>query len=122
MLYHKGKFIQRGHGLGNIFGSLFRAIMPVAKNVFSRIVSSPITKSLAQTASESATRAGMQLANDVLSGENVGQSLKKGLGTVGSDVIETAKRKMTGGKRRLTLPKSKKCCKKLKYDDDDIFD
>lgn len=107
MLYHKGKFLQRGAGLGNIFGSLFRSIapmvkkfLPTAKAYATKIIQNPVTKSLAQTASESAGKAGMQLATDILSGENVGESLKKGVKTVGSDVIETAKKKMTGGRKR----------------------
>ena len=119
MLHHQGKFIQRGRGLGSIFGSIFRTLMPAARNIATKIINSPITRSIGQSAAESLTKAGMQTAADVLAGENVGTSIKRGLTTVGTDVLETARKRMTGGgKRRKSIASGKQNYKKLKYSND----
>jgi len=100
-----GRVIQRGHGLGNIFASLFRRLLPAVKNLGRKIISSPITKNILDSAKKSAIKAGIHTAQDVLSGENVGETLKKNIKQVGSDVRDAAIQEIAGtqegnGRRR----------------------
>lgn len=60
-----GPSIQRGHGLGGIFSSLFRAIVPL----FSK--AAPVLKSAAKTAAKEAVRTGVNVVDDVLDGRNL---------------------------------------------------
>ena len=53
---------QRGAGLGSVFRSLFRAILPVAK-------------SAGKTIGKRALRAGAEIASDLVSGKNLKDSL-----------------------------------------------
>ena len=54
----------RGHGIGNIFRSLFRFFSPIAKKV-------------GKAVGKQALQTGAQIATDIVSGENFKQSLKK---------------------------------------------
>ena len=123
MIYHKGKLLQKGNGLGGIFSGLIKRFLPAVKVLGSKVLASPITKSIAESAKESAAKAGLQLAQDILSGENVKESLKRGIGTVGEDIFETTKKKLSGGgkkggKRKNTKASNfKKNKKKKLYDD-----
>ena len=123
MIYHKGKLLQKGYGLGGIFSGLIRRFLPAVKLMGSKILSSPITKSIGESAKESAAKAGLKLAQDILSGENVKESVKKGLGTIKGDVLETTKKKLSGGgkkggKRKNTKASNSKKNKKTKMYDD----
>lgn len=59
----RGGRLQRGYGLGGIFGSLLRSIMPIAKSV-GRVVG------------RQALKTGAAVASDVLHGGDVGQALR----------------------------------------------
>ncbi len=60
---YAGERYQRGYGLGAIFGSLLRSILPLAKNV-------------GKTVGKQALRTGASVAHDVLEGSNFKESLK----------------------------------------------
>lgn len=127
MIRHKGQFLQRGQGIGSIFGSLFRSVIPAAQFLGRAIMGSPVTKNVLDVAKKSAIQSGLQLAQDVLGGENVKESVKKGLGRVGGDIGENLKKSMVGSgrKRKITIKntKTKKtCCKKKGKTMQDIFD
>lgn len=59
-----GVRVQRGHGLGNILGGLFRA-------------SIPLLKTGAKAIGKKALQTGVKVANDVAMGNNLKQSLKR---------------------------------------------
>lgn len=77
MYVHRGSFSQRGRGLGNIFGSLMRAVVPIGKSIFK----SPITKSILRTVRDTALEGGVSMASDALRGRDVGESFQDSLGT-----------------------------------------
>lgn len=66
---------QRGHGLGNFFRSLGRTVMPL------------ISKG-ARAIGKQVLRTGAEVASDVLSGENVGESIKKRSKAAASDALD----------------------------------
>lgn len=59
-----GVRVQKGHGLGNILGGIFRAAMP-------------LIKSGAKSLGKKALQTGYKVAGDVVRGENIKQSVKK---------------------------------------------
>lgn len=56
---YSGERLQRGYGLGAVFGSLLRSILPVAKSV-----------------GKQALRSSAEVAQDYLQGGNIGQSIQ----------------------------------------------
>ena len=84
-----GTPFQRGAGLGSIFASLFRAIAPMAK-------------SAAKAVGRRALNAGLDVASDLVAGQNVKETLKTRGKKLGSEIIQDAqsavqkKRKQSG--------------------------
>ena len=66
--FYQGRRYQKGHGLGNILGSLFRAALPVLKKT-----AVGVGKDLLRTT----VRQGGKLVKDVARGNSFKQSLKK---------------------------------------------
>ena len=80
----------RGHGLGNIFRSLFRILAPVAKKV-------------GKAVGKQALKTGVEVAGDIVSGENIKQSFKNRGKAGAANLINKATRKLQGeglGSRR----------------------
>ena len=87
--FQQGGFIgaryQRGAGLGSIFRSLFRAILPVAK-------------SAGKSVGRRALKAGAEIASDLVSGRNFKESLQEHGRHAASDLLSKAATKLKGGK------------------------
>jgi hypothetical protein len=60
--YYSGPMVQRGHGLGGLFSSLFRTIAPMI---------APVLKSGAKAVAREALRTGTQIASDYISGDKI---------------------------------------------------
>ena len=90
MLIHRGKYVQSGAGLGNFLGKIFKKVWPVITDIFS---SAPV-KQVTSDVKDSALNAGLNLASDIIQGENVKDSLEKNAKqfgkNVGQSVITTA--------------------------------
>ena len=72
-----GVRIQRGYGLGSLFGSLARAAMPLLKQG-------------AKTIGKAAVRTGFNIAKDVLSGQNVKTAAKNRARETGARLVNKA--------------------------------
>lgn len=128
MNYHRGLYVQRGRGLGNIFSSIFRAVAPTLAGIGKSIIKSPITKNLLSTAKKSAVNAGLNLVSDTLAGENVGRSLKRSANRARVDFIDVIESGRNKKKRSKITPKTRRNVgftrsrrnKKIKHRD--IFD
>lgn len=95
MLLHRGKFIQRGGSFGGWLGSLFRAILPIGKS----LLRNPSVASVLSSVKNSALKAGANVVQDVLHGENLGESFKKNAKRVKSDTIDAIGRQIGRGKK-----------------------
>ena len=97
-----GASFQRGHGLGSLFGGLVRMAMPLLKTGAKRL-------------GKEALKAGVGVAGDVLSGQNVKTSMKR-------HATQAARRTVRKGiKRKATLkPVSRPSATKRRRAD--IFD
>ena len=96
--YFSGVAFQRGYGLGNIFASLGKAILP-------------LVKSGAKAIGKQALKSGVAFASDVLAGKNVKQAALERTKQAGS----TLWRQATAPKKRKAARVQKK--KRKKYND-----
>ena len=85
---------QRGGGLGSIFRGIFRALLPIAK-------------SAGKTVGRQALRTGAEIASDVLSGSNLGVSVKRRTRKGAATLAAKAARKLQKGGRLGRRPKRK---------------
>ena len=96
--YFSGAAFQRGYGLGNIFASLGKAILP-------------LVKSGAKAIGKQALKSGVAFASDVLAGKNVKQAALERTKQAGSTLLRQA----TAPKKRKAPRVQKK--KRKKYND-----
>lgn len=101
-----GRYSQRGHGIGNLLGSLFRRILPVLKAAAPHVL-----------------RTGANIVQDVASGQTWRESAIKRVPETlravrPSAVLETLTGQTGSGKRK----RRKKSLKKTKRCKKDIFD
>lgn len=82
-----GSPYQRGAGLGSIFRTLFRAILPVAKSAGKAI-------------GKRALKAGAELASDLVAGKNLKESATRRGKEATSELLQRAANKMKGGRRK----------------------
>jgi hypothetical protein len=111
--YYSGVPLQRGYGLGGIFGSLFRTIFPFIKQG-------------AKTVGKELLKTGVSIASDVVSGQNVKSAAKQRFQETGKTLADKAVNKaksMLGGgyKRKRKARKRIISAKKLKQSTPDIF-
>ena len=66
-----GPLVQRGHGLGGIFSSIFRTVAPIFRGVVA-----PLLKRGAKAVGKQAITAGAQIATDALAGKPIKQAFK----------------------------------------------
>ena len=71
-LFFHGPAYQRGHGLGGLFGRLFRAAVPMLK---SSVL--PAVKAGTRNFAKEAIRTGLGVASDVLDGDNATASFER---------------------------------------------
>ena len=72
--FFQGPLTQRGHGLAGLFGKIFRAAVPVFKGSVQ-----PMLKKGAKAVAKQALTTGMNVANDMLSGESGSKSIGRRL-------------------------------------------
>lgn len=119
-LYH-----QRGSGVGAIFSTLFRTLVPLVGKVFnlgSTVAKTQTGQRVLQAAKKSALNAGLELAKDTLQGENVLKSIKRRSKEAGKNLLEDLDRgsgKMARGrkpkKRKHPMKRSGRAKKKRLY-------
>lgn len=98
--YFTGLQYQRGAGLGNIF----RGIISMAKPLIGPVAKRAVSK-VARTGLETA----LNVAQDALQGQNVGQSLKQRATEAGADLLSAARSRLrNGGSSRRRRPRKGK--------------
>ena len=113
-IHHSDLYHMRGSGIGSVFSSIFRTLVPIAKSIFgftTRAAASPIGQQVMRAAKRSAVKAGIDLAQDTLAGENVGKSIKKRAKQAGRQVLEDLE---AGRGRSKAAVKKKPCSSKPK--------
>lgn len=72
--------MQRGRGIGNLLGSLFRSAVPAIKSLGKSIFSSNVVKDVGKSLANSAVKGGLNFAADALDGQNLKESLSSNVG------------------------------------------
>ena len=92
--YHTGRRLQRGRGIGSLFGTVFRSLLPLGK----KILTSNTAKSIAKSVGNSLKDAAVDTALDALEGKNIKKAAQERLNQ--SKVkISQALRKQTDNKK-----------------------
>jgi hypothetical protein len=108
MPYFSGPMAQRGHGLGGIFGRLFRAAVPLFRRA------APVLKSAAKSVAKEAVRSGSNVLGDVIAGENIGDAFAN---RTSQGVNRLAKKGVAKIDRMMSTPKTIKRKKKRRHVD-----
>lgn len=127
--YYSGQRIQRGHGIGNIFSSIFRAIRSFFPAVVSTVKSALPT--VAKTVGRHALQTAVNVGTDLLAGKTVEESAKQrasegfknaieelkptAVNSINS-VVDGMRAAQTGSGRRRLRHYPKKPAKRLKRD------
>lgn len=110
--YHTGKRIQRGRGIGSIFGSVLRSIIPIGK----KILTSNTTKSLAKSIGNSLKDAAIDTALDVVEGRNIKESAQERLNETRGKIAKVIRSKTNKPKvKRHSKSKQQKINEKKAY-------
>lgn len=109
MNYHVGPYYQRGRGIGNILGKLFRSAVPIISSIGKSIVTSPITKNLVTAGKKAAIDTGLNVVTDVIEGRNVGESIRENVGQARQRLAQNLRES-----RAKRAPKRKAAPKKTK--------
>jgi hypothetical protein len=100
----RGAERQRGYGLGGIFKSLYKYILPLFKSH-----ALPVIKKGAQVVGTEAIRAANNIANDALKGVNVKDSIKQHTTAVVDNLSNQAQAKLQSGSgKRKPIKRTKK--------------
>ena len=93
--YQGSPGLQRGYGLGGLLGGLFRSAIPLLKKG-------------AATVGKQALQTGMEIAEDVISGQNIKSATKRRVKQAGKQLGAKVKRRVQTGKgKRGRKPKPK---------------
>ena len=80
--YHKGVLFQKGRGIGGVFNSLFRTLLPIGKAVIKsspKIIKSAVKSPLGRKVRKSAQRVALQTAKNLIESDDISKTLKKSI-------------------------------------------
>lgn len=109
---HDYRYYGRGNGLGNLFTSLYSAVVPMVKRaigVGARALASPAGRALRKEAKRTAMKAGLDVVGSVLQGERPAKAAKREIAKASRTMGEAIQRVSQGqslGRRR--SPRKKK--------------
>ena len=113
--YHRGVLFQKGRGIGGIFSSLLRTLLPIGKTIIKSapsIIKSTSKSPIGRKLRKSAKRVALNTAKNLIKSGDVNKTFKKS--------IEESKREVEdvlGGSKRSKNRKLRKLshCKSNKY-------
>ena len=80
--YHRGVLIQRGRGIGGVFNSLFRALLPIGKAVIKstpKFIKQTAKSPLGKKLQKSAQKVAINTAKNLLETGDIKKTLKKSI-------------------------------------------
>ena len=95
MPYFAGARVQQGYGLGNLFSSIAKSVLPLVKKG-------------AKTLGKQVLQSDVDFASDVLQGKNVKQAAIDQAKTAGTNLLQAAQRKRKAAPRKVQKKKRKK--------------
>ena len=111
--YHRGVLIQRGRGIGGVFSSLFRSLLPIGKAVIKStpsIIRSTAKSPIGRKLRRSAKKVALNTAKNLIETGNI--TLQKSVNDTNKEVASALKSSKDSRKRNLS---SLSRCKTRKY-------
>lgn len=120
MIYHKGREIQRGRGLGSFLSGLWRAFLPSAKSglkqslkATSKILKSPTVKKIGKTALKELTNSAVSVSADAIEGKKINKKvIKDRLKSARENIAKSVRDTMAKNKKTKSKPGKKKAAAK----------
>ena len=113
--YHKGVLLQKGRGIGGVFNSLFRTLLPIGKAVLKsspKIIKTTAKSPLGRKLRKSAQKVALNTAKNLVESGDIKKTFKKS--------IEDSKKEVTNALNSTKSPRKRKQniqshCKPKKY-------
>ena len=118
--HHRGRYLQAGRGLGGLFGTLLRKVLPVAKTIGKAAVKASRSSTGKEIRSGLKNMAVDSLI-DVMQGENVGNVAEKQLKKAATSVLKHAKQNKRKKQQptRVTRPRKRQRIRRPLFQEDD---
>ena len=113
--YHRGVLIQRGRGIGGVFSSLFRSLLPIGKAVIKStpsIIRSTAKSPIGRKLRSSAKKVALNTAKNLIETGDINKTLQKSVNDSKKEVENALKSSKDSRKRKLS---SLSRCKTRKY-------
>ena len=113
--YHKGVLLQKGRGIGGVFNSLFRTLLPIGKAVLKsspKIIKSTAKSPLGRKLRKSAKKVALNTAKNLIESGDIKQTLKKSIEDSKQEVSNALNSSKNLRKRKQNIQSH---CKPKKY-------
>ena len=113
--YHKGVLLQKGRGIGGVFNSLFRTLLPIGKAVLKsspKIIKSTARSPLGRKLRKSAKKVALNTAKNSIEYGDIRQTLKKSIEDSKQEVSNALNSSKSSRKRKENIQSH---CKPKKY-------
>ena len=113
--YHKGVLLQKGRGIGGVFNSLFRTLLPIGKAVLKsspKIIKSTAKSPLGRKLRKSAKKVALNTAKNLIESGDIKQTLKKSIEDSKQEVSNALNSSKSSRKRKKNMQSH---CKPKKY-------
>ena len=113
--YHKGILLQKGRGIGGVFNSLFRTLLPIGKAVLKsspKIIKSTARSPLGRKLRKSAQKVALNTAKNLIESGDIKKTLKKSIEDSKQEVSNALNSSKSSRKRKQHIPSH---CKPKKY-------
>ena len=113
--YHRGVLIQRGRGIGGVFSSLFRSLLPIGKAVIKStpsIIRSTAKSPIGRKLRRSAKKVALNTSKNLIETGDINKTLQKSVNDSKKEVANALKSSKDSRKRKFS---SLSRCKTRKY-------
>ena len=113
--YHRGVILQRGRGIGGVFSTLFRTLLPIGKAVIKsspKIIKNTAKSSLGRRLRKSAKKVAITTAKNLLESGDINKTLKKSIEDSKNEVSNALRSSKESRKRKINNPPH---CKPKRY-------
>ena len=103
--YHRGVLIQRGRGIGGVFSSLFRSLLPIGKAVIKStpsIIRSTAKSPIGRKLRRSAKKVALNTAKNLIETGDINKTLKKGVDDSKKEIADAFQSSKDSKKRKLS--------------------
>ena len=114
--YHRGVILQKGWGVGSVFSSLFRTLLPIGKAVIKStpsIIKSTAKKPIGRKVKRSAKKLSLNTAKNFIETGDINKTLKKSVDESKKEISDAVK--SSNESKKTKLSSSSHCRNKKKY-------